>query len=210
MIKPSPSQPLPLACGWWGKLPSRGDFVGRGLPSAGQQTWDKWLQRSLGQAARQLGSKRLGERLRAMPLWHFVVLPRRRGMTWCGAVLASRDRVGRAFPLLLAEGYASAALLEADVSALRSRAKRLTQALHGRGEAPEPADVEAHLAELASTPLTGDAGGSTPCRLEQLRAKSPAAASFWWCVEPPSDARYPYAEPWPPQDELLYDLLGID
>lgn len=203
---------LPRLTGWWGKLPTRGDFVGRGLPRIGQQTWDAWLQRSLAAAAQQLGATALRQRLLCMPLWHFVVLaPSRRGELWCGAVAASRDRVGRAFPLLLAEAYAPEVLLPADVSSLRARARRLVQLTGDALEPPSPRELETRLATLAATPLdrTVPEGEAQRCNLDELRSKWPSAASFWWCVEPASDPRYPYAEPWPPQEELLFDLLAV-
>ena len=44
---------------WYGKLPSRGDFVSRGVPRSWSRPWDEWLQRSLALAAQRLGASRL-------------------------------------------------------------------------------------------------------------------------------------------------------
>ena len=35
------------AIGWYGKLPSAGDFLGRRLPPEFQGPWDRWLQHGL-------------------------------------------------------------------------------------------------------------------------------------------------------------------
>ena len=74
---------LPLAVGWYGKLPSRGDFVGRGLPKAWLRTWDDWLQRSLADASQRWGAA-MREHLLDMPPWQGVVLPGQPGApAWC-------------------------------------------------------------------------------------------------------------------------------
>lgn len=203
---------LPRSTGWWGKLPSRGDFVGRGLPRRGQQAWDGWLQHGLAAAQQQLGAEALRERLLSMPPWHFAVLPRGgRSALWCGVILPSQDRVGRAFPLLLAEAYATDAMLRSDVSVLRARARQLARLPDAPSAPPTPQELEVRLAALAATPAPATETGEKRehCSLQQLRSKWPAAASFWWCVEPASDPQYPYAEPWPPQGEMLFDLLGL-
>lgn len=201
---------LPRSFGWWGKLPSRGDFVGRGLPRRGEQAWDGWLQRGLAAAAAQLGSAALRERLLSMPPWHFVVLPRGgRSALWCGAITPSQDRVARAFPLVLAEAWAPDALTQIGVSDLRARASTLVQLAGDTREPPSPEELEVRLTRLGAVPLEQQPHDPECGKLGELRRKWPQAASFWWCIEPPSDPQYPYAEPWPPQQELLFDLLAV-
>jgi type VI secretion system protein ImpM len=70
--------------GFYGKLPSAGDFVSRGLPASFCAAWDRWLSRHLA---------RLPE---GAPAIHF----RRDGFS--GVVLPSRDSAGRRFPLTVA------------------------------------------------------------------------------------------------------------
>ena len=41
------SGPLLTAPGFWGKLPAAGDFVGRRLPAAFVEPWDRWVSRHL-------------------------------------------------------------------------------------------------------------------------------------------------------------------
>jgi type VI secretion system ImpM family protein len=95
--------------GWYGKLPWVGDFVGHGLPW--QRTWDEWLQRSLPAAEAAWGGAALRERVRGMAPWQ-LLLPAAddQGLAWCGIVAGSTDRVGRTFPLLVAEGLPQAVL----------------------------------------------------------------------------------------------------
>ena len=86
---------------WYGKLPARGDFIGRGLPPRWRSDWDGWLQQGLALAPTRLDGA-LRERLRAFAPWRYLAWPAP-GEAWCGIVVPSHDRVGRAFPLTLAE-----------------------------------------------------------------------------------------------------------
>ena len=83
---------------WYGKLPARGDFVGRGLPPRWRSDWDDWLQRGLALAAAEGEGAMLRERLRAFAPWRYLALPAPAEI-WCGIMVASHDRVGRAFPV---------------------------------------------------------------------------------------------------------------
>lgn len=72
--------------GFFGKLPSTGDFVARGLPAAFRARWDRWVTRHLaGLEAWPAG----GLRFRLMS----------GGRSASGLVVPSRDAVGRRFPL---------------------------------------------------------------------------------------------------------------
>ncbi len=88
--------------GFFGKLPARGDFVGRRLDQAFRTGFDDWLQRSIATSKRQLG--RPGCRPTSTP---------RSGascsapacaasLPTAGVMMPSVDRVGRYFPLVLA------------------------------------------------------------------------------------------------------------
>lgn len=85
--------------GWYGKIPSNGDFVQRGLPATLVNQWAHWFQSGL--AARQLATPR-NERysLFGAPMWQFVV-PATLGTPFVqlGYMMPSRDRVGRHYPL---------------------------------------------------------------------------------------------------------------
>ena len=88
--------------GFFGKLPSHGDFVSSGVGLALQHELDHWLQSGLRAGEERLGSRWHGT-FHAMPPWRFIV---ERGLwgpaTIAGVLLPSKDRVGRSFPLVIA------------------------------------------------------------------------------------------------------------
>ena len=89
-------------CGFFGKVPARGDFVGRGLDDAFRTGFDTWLQRSIATSKRQLGAAWLPAYLNT-PIWRFVLGPGLCGKhPSAGVMIPSVDRVGRYFPLVLA------------------------------------------------------------------------------------------------------------
>ena len=199
---------FPRLFGWYGKLPSQGDFVGRGLPRRWLQTWDGWLQRALAAAAQQFGSKALDDYMLGMPVWQALVLPQRSGdAVWSGIVAGSSDRVGRAFPLLIAESWDARALGSLGLAALHARALLLAGALDD-AQHQTAAEFDARVAALGSTPLADARDGET---LDALRAAHSGAASFWWRSAHRLDCwPQPEAEPWPPGDGLLPRLLGLE
>ncbi len=108
-MTPESSQDIP---GWYGKLPSLGDFASRRLPDAFIRPWDAWLQDVLSASRAALGEGWLDCYL-TMPIWRFVLLPGLVGPSgWAGVLMPSVDRVGRQFPLTLTaplSSYAAAA-----------------------------------------------------------------------------------------------------
>jgi type VI secretion system protein ImpM len=95
-------QPPPTGTGFYGKLPSLGDFVNRRLPAQLVQPWDQWLRECMAASQSQLGDDWLDTYLTS-PLWRFVLTPGIAGQTgWAGVLMPSVDRVGRYFPLTLA------------------------------------------------------------------------------------------------------------
>src|SRR5471030_951275 len=88
--------------GFYGKLPSEGDFVTRRLPWEFTSTWDDWLQQGM-QASREALGARWLELYLSAPIWRFQFAPGVCGpQGWRGIFFASVDRVGRHFPLTLA------------------------------------------------------------------------------------------------------------
>jgi len=88
--------------GFYGKLPSEGDFVTRRLPWDFTTPWDEWLQRGMLASREALGARWL-ERYLAAPVWRFRLAPGVCGPTgWCGLFFPSVDRVGRYFPMTVA------------------------------------------------------------------------------------------------------------
>ncbi|RFB83163.1 type VI secretion-associated protein [Rhizobium leguminosarum bv. trifolii] len=88
--------------GFYGKLPSHGDFVSMGLGHSLQSALDAWMQAGLQATQQELGDD-WKRRFRAMPAWRFII---ERGLwgpaTVAGVLLPSLDRVGRSFPLVIA------------------------------------------------------------------------------------------------------------
>jgi type VI secretion system protein ImpM len=184
MVKP----PSRRVC-WYGKLPARGDFVGRGLPARWRSDWDGWLQRGLALAATALEGAALRERLGAFAPWRYVALPAP-GEVWCGIIAPSCDRVGRAFPLTLAERLTAAA-------SPAECAARLASLLGAAAEGPEALEA----AIVALPPLSNQE--FTPATAWPLQP-----ASLWWPLAAAHDVM-PRAAGWPPEPELLLELLDI-
>ncbi len=87
--------------GFYGKVPSLGDFVTRRLPRGFIEPWDQWLMSAIAETKSGLGESWLDVYLTS-PIWRFVLpesLCGPRG--WAGVVMPSVDRVGRCFPLTL-------------------------------------------------------------------------------------------------------------
>lgn len=88
--------------GFFGKIPSRGDFVRAGLPGSFVAGWDAWLQAMLPASKHALGDGWLAAWLEA-PIWHFLLQPGACGPDAAiGVLMPSVDRAGRHFPLTLA------------------------------------------------------------------------------------------------------------
>jgi type VI secretion system protein ImpM len=89
-------------CGFYGKLPSEGDFLSRRLPWEFTSAWDDWLQQGLQASRASLGPRWLALYLSA-PVWRFQLAAGICGpQAWRGLFFSSVDRVGRYFPLTLA------------------------------------------------------------------------------------------------------------
>jgi type VI secretion system protein ImpM len=85
--------------GFFGKLPSHGDFIRRGIPEAFVNLWDTWLQQCMVESRARLGDDWLKIYLTS-PVWRFVLCD---GVvsaaTFAGILIPSVDSVGRYFPL---------------------------------------------------------------------------------------------------------------
>lgn len=90
------------AAGFFGKLPSHGDFVSRRLSREFLGAWDSWLQRAIAESKASLGDDWL-EIYLTSPIWRFALMPGICGSdAYLGLVMPSIDRVGRYFPLTIA------------------------------------------------------------------------------------------------------------
>ncbi len=104
-----PGDPLIMVrVGFFGKLPSRGDFVRMGLSRPTADAWDRWFNSVLVHAEPALRDGTAS--WQAMAGWRFACGPGVCGpFALTGVWLPSTDRVGRIFPLLIAAQGAAAA-----------------------------------------------------------------------------------------------------
>lgn len=207
--------------GFFGKLPSRGDFVTRRLPQAFVGRWDAWLQEALAASRAGLGSRWLDIYLTS-PVWRFALAPGVCGPRgWLGVMIPSVDKVGRYFPL--AAAHAVGALPLAAVAKLEDWFASI-EALLLATLADMPLELEQFDERLASLALPGiggadygiDARGGTlwhwpapagrlAATLERLGAEGHSSAgwqSVWWtqgseridpCVLTAADLPAPHA-----------------
>jgi type VI secretion system protein ImpM len=92
---------LVLEVGFYGKLPSHGDFLRRRVSDAFVGVWDGWLQECLTASRSSLGDRWLDVYLTS-PVWRFACAGGICGPAPVIGVMApSVDRVGRYFPLTL-------------------------------------------------------------------------------------------------------------
>jgi type VI secretion system protein ImpM len=94
--------------GWYGKLPTLGDFASRRLGADFIEPWDLWLGDGMAAQREVLGEAWL-EAYLASPVWRFVLMPGtvpslapQRPLA--GVLMPSVDRVGRYFPLTIVAG----------------------------------------------------------------------------------------------------------
>ncbi len=102
-LEPAPAPAAAgVAVGFWGKLPTRGDFLRAGLPASFLDPWDGWLSGALA-ASRAILGERWAAAWREAPIWRFALAPGLAGPEAAiGALMPSVDRVGRYFPLTVA------------------------------------------------------------------------------------------------------------
>ena len=171
--------PLRIEVGFYGKLPSHGDFVRRRVPEAFVDVWDDWLQRCLVASREALGAGWLDIYLTS-PAWRYVCAAGAIGpQPLLGLMVPSVDKVGRYFYLTIvavlpehvnvvsvssaAGGFYSAAEQlavdtlaadDVDFEAFDSRVAALAQELTFLGT-PPAARLEAAAADLLADHATG-------------------------------------------------------
>ncbi len=190
--------------GWFGKLPNVGDFASRRLPEGFVQGWDRWLQHGLASARGELGERWLAAYLVA-PIRRFWLAPGLLGdSSWAGLLMPSVDRVGRHFPLTVAQPAQSlaAALAARDwYRALDAVARRVLDVDFTID------DLEHALASLAM-PVGDAADASTRQLADRLLGNGDGnASSLWWCDDADEPAQFLRFDAMPPASAFA-SMLG--
>ncbi len=91
-----------LQPGYYGKVPSNGDFISRRLNESFVEPWDQWLRAGLAASREQLGHAWMDCYLNG-PIWRFALSADLLGPApVAGVLMPSVDKVGRYFPLTIA------------------------------------------------------------------------------------------------------------
>lgn len=224
MTKRSSTGLLPAGTtAWYGKVPARGDFVSLGFTPAQIRGWDAWLQQGLKTASQRWPEGVLDRRLASFPAWRYLAWPAGvGGAVWAGVLVASHDRVGRAFPLTVVQPLEPGALTSLDWLDIEAALARMADAaldatdphdpqatedfesvLQGLGQVFAPERVAARVAMRVEAPA---AARPQQLPLDLLR-NSPGTQSLWWVEPAPGTAPLPLGDTWPPHAELMLDIL---
>lgn len=166
--------------GWYGKLPTLGDFASRRLEADFIEPWDLWLGDAM-QVQRQALGDAWVEAYLDSPPWRFVLSPGvlpgiDPALAFAGVLVPSVDRVGRYFPLTIAASLARVPGTAAEFEALLAWMHRLEDtaldALQGDWSID---DLEHALANLS--PPTDEAAAFSGDRLAAIRGAVAAAVS---------------------------------
>jgi type VI secretion system protein ImpM len=159
------------AVGFYGKIPTRADFVGAGLPRSFVEAWDDWMQQMLSSSHEKLGDEWRPAWLEAA-IWRFALAP---GLCGPAAVLGlwmpSVDKVGRHFPLALAAVVPDAALRE------------LIDEGGGFLIAAERAGLSALERDLSPADLSAALAAASCAERQEACSDPPPSAqtgTFWW------------------------------
>jgi type VI secretion system protein ImpM len=157
-----------LAPGFFGKIPSRGDFVRLGLPRGFVDPWDDWLRQVLHGSRVLLGEAWLPAWMEA-PIWRFALAGGACGAdAVLGVMMPSIDRAGRHFPLTLAALVPGATIGE------------LAAAAGGFLDIAEAAGLEALEHDLSPEALAGRLVGAGSGAAATVPALPAPAGSAWW------------------------------
>jgi type VI secretion system protein ImpM len=185
------------APGWFGKLPALGDFASRRLPEDFVRRWDDWLRAGLLCA-------------REDPDWlaRYLVAPIRRfwlapgvvdGTGRAGLLMPSVDRVGRHFPLTLAQPLdtlAQALAARGWFAALDAAARRVLDLDY---------TVEAFERSLAA--VEAPHAGILDASARRLAGEL-GAGSVWWCDDSETPSGFQCHAGLPPPRALAAMLGG--
>lgn len=136
-----------LSTGFYGKIPTAGDFVSRRLPLDFVQPWDRWIAQHL---APLVGCGRWPEGLAL----RFLAGPAGFGPA-VGIVLQSTDKVGRRFPLSIVAQLPEASMMMTRADAWFAEIEEVGIAAQ-RGDLM-PDELDAALLDLLAPPPPSEA-----------------------------------------------------
>lgn len=171
--------------GWYGKLAMLGDFAQRRLSDEVVQRLDRWLAAAMQALPQTLGERWPQAYLQA-PLLRFAWAPGVLGPPWWfGVLMPSCDRVGRYFPLLLAQSADEPPRDAAGLSRLADWYDAAGSAcLRTLDDGATLAGFEAALAAIAPWATDDPAPGSWTGTLQSLAcdalAERLAGQGLWW------------------------------
>jgi type VI secretion system ImpM family protein len=169
----------------FGKLPTHGDFVSRGLEPGTERVWDDWASAEM-EAARERLDEGFEAAHDASPPWGFVSGPGPLGEGWrWGAIAASIDSAGRRFLIVagqdgLDQAQAAFAGLTGALAAEGAIRRILVDGL----------DADAALAVIAEPAASPEALAAAAA------LNATAAEGVWWAfgdIVPPVASNTPVA-----------------
>jgi type VI secretion system protein ImpM len=194
-----------MPAGFFGKLPSKRDFVASGASRPFLDLWEPWLQASLA-TSRQLLGDDWPSAYNRMPIWRFWLGAHFAGEAIIGALMASVDGVGRPFPLAIVTGEGDGLLpppeIEANQAWCEAAEAALLGALHpdaafedfaGNVECLAPPALQSRVEEISGVEQLTEGvvlvrGLDTQPALAFRAARrfghrsAFAGQSFWWTV----------------------------
>lgn len=191
--------------GFFGKIPTHGDFVSGGLGVDLREALDNWVQEGLESCEQALG-QRWQASFHASAPWRFVIQDGLwiRG-TITGVLLPSQDRVGRCFPLIIA----------AQLGDYRDDPRQLC---HDKTWFVA-AEALAETSRASDFDLAALSAGLKRLRLPQARAHSTSegksncekastgSSSIWWAFDPDTGRAYGFKAAGRPKGSDFLKLL---
>lgn len=179
----------PVQLAYFGKLPSRGDFVRSDAQPALIRTLDQWLTQTMDALAADAGWREAFDNAQAL---HFAFIGPKRRMALAGHLLCSRDASGRRFPFVTAGAFEvaqPAAFTALSPLALKQLWARLGTSARLALAAAELAEAQPQLEADDVAVLTEPAAHAAPWQDflgEQTLASLQAALAGLGAAAPPS------------------------
>jgi type VI secretion system protein ImpM len=174
------------AAGFFGKLPSAGDFVQRRLPAGFVDAWDHHFENAVAESRNALGGA-WHEAYHASPVWRFLLSAGACGESaWAGIMGPGTDRVGRCFPMVIAAPVAADAGSGTQVLLDGGSWFDAAAQVHDAAQADAAISVDDFDEHVAA--LTGPLDATQLHAQDFLHGVDWSAASHWYVPLPTHDA----------------------